>query len=704
MEKDCLQRLLEEGCGEAERFFKCGVELYHFGLLENAVLAWDKGIELDSTNAAFFHNRGTAKMNLGKSMAAICDFDQVIKLEPTDAGAYLARGLSKKDLGSFKSAIGDFNRAIELGINDASAFFLRGVAKKELGNLESAIADYDEAIALGLNDSETFHFRGVAKAQLGRKEEAIKDFDKAIEIDHEDIYAFNGRGVANYELGNSTAAILDYNKAIELTSNFGLAFSNRGSAKWDLGLSYEARQDFYRAIFLFSEEDLKKELLKLLQRFHSEIQAPFQVQALLQVHFETETHLSFQTLISENTRQCHPLNTLLDWLTAAQNLPSAEADWLRSLVHYLMGDPIGAFGLLTNLNSEDTEKTNFVQQHFLLRAADDILHDDRESIRASAVEKAVAFAENGGNDPRQVYWASRILHYDGEYWLAAECLEKGDSNDLFNLLAQAESLEAGEEDNSAALAGVQEIIDKTGIAPEDYISSQRLSPDSADWLFQLEKAVQFYDMELFISREFGVGEIYPRFWEIWDSTDLETALREKRLAESLARLQKKFGDDMERVKSDPIRLSLLSLGKSGDEYIEVQKDLDTYVFCKFGEVSRDELFYLRVFQMNFIHESPGFPGTAESSKSFLENLIKSTLELSHLAAPVLSPLSAGFAQAMTALAGGFLSQNIGLSTEDRVGQYQKFKANFQSYIFEQIAEIGEEEFYRRYLIRGFDRF
>ena len=80
----------------------------------------------------FYFNRGVDKSNLGKKEEAILDYNKAIELNPSNDNAYSNRGNAKDDLGRKKEAILDYNKAIELNPNNDNAYSNRGIAKNNL--------------------------------------------------------------------------------------------------------------------------------------------------------------------------------------------------------------------------------------------------------------------------------------------------------------------------------------------------------------------------------------------------------------------------------------------------------------------------------------------------------------------------------------------------------------------------------------------
>jgi Flp pilus assembly protein TadD len=85
---------------------------------------------------------------------AVIDFDKAIELNPNDPALYNDRGFAKQKLKSDKEAISDFSKAIELNPKDARIFINRASAKYDLNDFDGAEADYKKALELDPHNSK----------------------------------------------------------------------------------------------------------------------------------------------------------------------------------------------------------------------------------------------------------------------------------------------------------------------------------------------------------------------------------------------------------------------------------------------------------------------------------------------------------------------------------------------------------------------
>jgi len=136
---------------------------------DGALVNFNKAIKLNPKLVVAYDNRGRvelAKNNRDKTLAdtwnkfgrikkdegdldnALVGYNKAIELDPNFAAAYSNRGLVKKAKGDLDGAPDDFNKAIGLKPDLAAAYNNRGDAKRAKSDLDGALDDYDKAIEL----------------------------------------------------------------------------------------------------------------------------------------------------------------------------------------------------------------------------------------------------------------------------------------------------------------------------------------------------------------------------------------------------------------------------------------------------------------------------------------------------------------------------------------------------------------------------
>ena len=279
----------------AEAYYSLGVERFANEDYAEAIVNFDKAIELNPKYVRAHYERGRTQSYLDDYTSAIATLTQTLTIDPADPDIYYSLGTAKFLLGDYDDAMVDLDKAIELDTQHANTYANRGGAKLRHGESESAggnveeaqdlyqaaITDLDKAIELDAQHANAYANRGGAKLAHGDLEAAggntkeaqslyqaaIADYDKAIEIEPENAAVYYNRGSAKLARGDLEAAggntkeaqslyqaaIADYDKVIEIEPENAAVYSNRGSAKSRLaeaeaaGGNVEEAQDLYQA-------------------------------------------------------------------------------------------------------------------------------------------------------------------------------------------------------------------------------------------------------------------------------------------------------------------------------------------------------------------------------------------------------------------------------------------------------------------------
>ena len=220
-----------------------GIRSYDLGEYENAILSYEKAINLKPDYAIAYYNRGCVNTKLGESERAIADYSKAIELKPDLAEAYNNRGYTYKKIGESEKAIADYSKAIELKPDLAEVYNNRGNAYDRLGESEKAIADYSKAIELKPDYANAYNNRGYTYDGIGESEKAIADYSKAIELKPDYADAYYNRGNVYGSMGESEKAIADYSKVIELNPKDKEAYEARAKVYYSLGEEEKAAAD-----------------------------------------------------------------------------------------------------------------------------------------------------------------------------------------------------------------------------------------------------------------------------------------------------------------------------------------------------------------------------------------------------------------------------------------------------------------------------
>ena len=178
--------------------FKCSVLDTRLNRSDEALLAYDKAIELDGANAEdneslsnAWSGKGTALAELGRYNESFEAFDKAIELNPqASAFVWLSKGDALNQSGRYEEAAEAYDEVVEQNLEStkalaAHAYGSKGDALSALGKYDEAVIAYGKAIEqypLEPMGAQTWYRKGIALQALGRTSEAYAAFAKAKDL------------------------------------------------------------------------------------------------------------------------------------------------------------------------------------------------------------------------------------------------------------------------------------------------------------------------------------------------------------------------------------------------------------------------------------------------------------------------------------------------------------------------------------------
>lgn len=189
----------------------------------------DVVVEKQLTDKEFFQ-KGSSLFQQSNFTDAIIQFDKAINLNPSYTEAYGDRGASKANLGQYEGAISDYQKAEELGLKTSILYSNWGYAYYQLKQPDKALTYLEKAIEIDPNNGSAYRWRGDIKYDKNDNKGAEQDYTTAISSNPNASNYF-ARGLAFYYLKDFKKAIADMDKAIQLNPNAAQYYFDRGDAK-----------------------------------------------------------------------------------------------------------------------------------------------------------------------------------------------------------------------------------------------------------------------------------------------------------------------------------------------------------------------------------------------------------------------------------------------------------------------------------------
>ncbi len=226
--------------------------VYHrdHGRSVQAILAYEKVVEVDPEFAGGLYNLGNLNYDLKRYDRAVAYFQKVIALKPDFAEAYFNLGNLYYDTGKYEFAMSNFERVIALKPDFAEAHFKMGNACYGLRQYDRAAVHFETAIRLKPKFVAAYYNVGDLHYRTGRFDSAVRAYRKAIALKPGYARAHSNLGNAYNGLGNYEQAISAYEKAVALDPGYAEAYYNLGVVYHTLGDVRKTRTYFRRVLDL----------------------------------------------------------------------------------------------------------------------------------------------------------------------------------------------------------------------------------------------------------------------------------------------------------------------------------------------------------------------------------------------------------------------------------------------------------------------
>lgn len=149
---------------------------------ENGVALFHHAINMIKGNSITFNNYGNALARMGRVEEAIIQYDKALQLQPNNPEAHNNLGNALAIQGKVNEAIVQYKTALKLQPDYIKAHFNIGAAYSELGKYKEAVFHYSEVLRLKPDFAAAYNNLGIIYANHGDIDKAILNFQKALMI------------------------------------------------------------------------------------------------------------------------------------------------------------------------------------------------------------------------------------------------------------------------------------------------------------------------------------------------------------------------------------------------------------------------------------------------------------------------------------------------------------------------------------------
>jgi tetratricopeptide (TPR) repeat protein len=163
----------------AEAHYNRGIELDHLDRYAEAVLAYDRAVQLEPDYAAAYTNMGVTLAKLGRWEDALHAYHAAIRKQPQYADAHYNLGVTLAELRRWGEALEAFREAVRVNPKDAEALYNMGLMLNHLGRHEEALTAYGSAVRIHPSNANAWGNLGMTAHLLRRDSQAVSAFERA---------------------------------------------------------------------------------------------------------------------------------------------------------------------------------------------------------------------------------------------------------------------------------------------------------------------------------------------------------------------------------------------------------------------------------------------------------------------------------------------------------------------------------------------
>ncbi len=195
------------------------------------VSIWADVLRKAPKNPRAYGQLGNALARRARFGEAIVEFEKALELKPDDARTHNNLGNALSGLHRFGEAIVQYRKALELAPDYAKAHDNLGMALADCGRAEEAIAHFRAALELNSDFAGAHYHLANTLARQARFPEAILHYQKALEIEPGYLDAHNNLAAALNDCGRFDEAIFHGQAALRLQPGYTKAYHNLRTAQ-----------------------------------------------------------------------------------------------------------------------------------------------------------------------------------------------------------------------------------------------------------------------------------------------------------------------------------------------------------------------------------------------------------------------------------------------------------------------------------------
>ncbi len=203
-----------------------GVLYYQKGLVEDAIAAFTRALELDPKMQVAQRNLEIAYHDTGYYDRRVAQLQERLRQAPDDRDARWELGRAYAILGAQEEAVGEFEQLLAHSPKDVAAIIQLGLAEKNRGRPEAATEWFQRAVELEPDSTVVHFYLGEIYYNRGLNDEALVALERAVELNPDNANAHYLMAFVLGDLGRHQDARGASKRAIQLNPPLARAQTN----------------------------------------------------------------------------------------------------------------------------------------------------------------------------------------------------------------------------------------------------------------------------------------------------------------------------------------------------------------------------------------------------------------------------------------------------------------------------------------------
>jgi arylsulfatase A-like enzyme/Flp pilus assembly protein TadD len=221
------------------------------GDYEAAEVCYRAAIEYNPGEEPIGHlNLGMVLASLKRFDEALVYYDKAVEMVPEQVSAHLHRGTTLRLLGRYEEAVASVNEALRLDPALIAAHTQLAMVRYQMGQKDEAIAGLESAIAELPGEPMLYYRRAQMAADAGDLKEAGEWLARVVQLRSESAAAWQMLGANHRRQGELLKAVEYLRKAVELKPDYPRALIPLGMSLEGLGRNDEAIEIYRRVLEL----------------------------------------------------------------------------------------------------------------------------------------------------------------------------------------------------------------------------------------------------------------------------------------------------------------------------------------------------------------------------------------------------------------------------------------------------------------------